>query len=108
MVDEPEAYFTLGKLRRQQSNITLGDEQIAPEQTGGGIARQSDNSELSVTTPPPEDVRIPTPGATGMPIVGIWKYEYGQLVLCSNEAAMGFPRGFDDGEQRDLLTLWMR
>ena len=49
-----------------------------------------------------------TLGATGLPVVGIWKYERGRLVLCSNEAVMRFPGGFEDGEQRDVVTLWMR
>jgi hypothetical protein len=41
-------------------------------------------------------------------IVGIWKYERGRLVLCYGEERKGFPRRFEDGEQRDLVLLWMR
>jgi hypothetical protein len=39
-------------------------------------------------------------------IVGIWKYRGGCLVLCYTEADKGFPKNFEDGEQRDVLTLW--
>jgi hypothetical protein len=47
-------------------------------------------------------------GAAGLPIVGIWKYDRGQLVLCFNEAGNGFPKTFEDGEQRVVVTLWTR
>lgn len=40
----------------------------------------------------------------GVPIVEIWMYECGRLVLCYNEASKGFPRRFEEGEQRDLVT----
>jgi hypothetical protein len=49
-----------------------------------------------------------TLGTTELPIVGIWKFERGQLMLCSNEAAMGFPKTFEDGERREIVTLWMK
>ncbi len=49
-----------------------------------------------------------TLGRAGWPIVGIWKYKRGQLVLCFNEAEKGFPKGFKDGERRDVVTLWMK
>jgi hypothetical protein len=49
-----------------------------------------------------------TLGTTDLPIVGIWKYERGQLALCSNEAEKGFPKTFEDGKQRDVVTLWMK
>jgi hypothetical protein len=42
------------------------------------------------------------------PIVGIWRYERGVLTLCSNAAEKGFPKIFEDGEQRDEVTLWQR
>jgi hypothetical protein len=42
------------------------------------------------------------------PITGIWKYRRGVLTIYSNEAAKGFPKSFEDGEQRDVVTLWMR
>jgi hypothetical protein len=46
-------------------------------------------------------------GNIGMqPIVGIWRYQRGMLVICSNCADRGFPKCFEDGEQRDVVTLW--
>ena len=42
------------------------------------------------------------------PIVGIWRYQRGMLVICSNCADKGFPKGFEDGVQRDVVTLWMK
>jgi hypothetical protein len=30
------------------------------------------------------------------------------LVICSNEADKGLPKVFEDGEQRDVVTLWER
>jgi hypothetical protein len=42
------------------------------------------------------------------PIIGIWKYERGRLVLRSNGADKDFPRRFEDGEQRDVLMLRMK
>ena len=43
-----------------------------------------------------------------VPIVGIWKHERGCLVLCWNDDYSRIPKRFEDGEQRDLLTLWAR
>jgi hypothetical protein len=40
------------------------------------------------------------------PSVGIRRYQRGMLVICSNGADKGFPKCFEDGEQRDVVTLW--
>jgi hypothetical protein len=29
-------------------------------------------------------------------------------VLCSNEAEKGFPQRIEEGERRDVVTLWMK
>jgi hypothetical protein len=42
------------------------------------------------------------------PIVGIWRYQRGVLVICSNGADKGLPKCFEDGEQRDVITLWTK
>jgi hypothetical protein len=42
------------------------------------------------------------------PVVGIWRFKRGVLFICSNGADKGFPRRFEDGQQRDVVTLWMR
>jgi hypothetical protein len=40
-----------------------------------------------------------------VPVVGIWRYRGGVLTVCWNHAGRGFPKSFEDGEQRDVVTL---
>jgi hypothetical protein len=43
-----------------------------------------------------------------VPVVGIWRYQRGVLILCWNDADKGFPKRFEETEQQDVATLWMR
>jgi hypothetical protein len=41
-------------------------------------------------------------------VVGNCRYHRGMLTICWNDAEKDFPKRFEDGEQRDLVTLWRR
>jgi hypothetical protein len=43
-----------------------------------------------------------------LPIVGIWKYERGRLLLSFRAAKRGYPKRFSDEDRQDLITPWLR
>lgn len=41
----------------------------------------------------------------GAPVVGIWRYERGRLRICWGSVEKGWPKRFEDEEQRDLMEF---
>jgi hypothetical protein len=84
------------------------------DRDGGVILRQGVltlpmNSPAKLRLTIDEEVRGRFRGMIGTQrIVEIWRYHRGMMTLCWNDADKGFPKRFEDSEQRDLVTLWMR